>query len=585
MVDMSELEAIVEECELIDSVERAAAVAMWHGYPDLAISVLQRYVQQHQAESHVLGSLAISESPSHHANGNHNHNHNHSGLSSSGPGWDFPITPAYTQLLQIVAMCFAGLGGGEMWVSMCESVLLQLRSSKRAASAYLAAVCQFLLEVSRANAGAAKGARGGGGGGGGAGAGNNSPNGKTRFHSIINNDAIHLEDRLGFASFYLADGPMQEWVQSIAAESVATGRLQGLLLTGIQEDGMKIMQQYVNRFEDLQTVALLIGRSLQGKPPAATDALRDLASAEQVAWSWMFEYRMFLNGAQLYVARASLDVELGRLQRQRKEAEGGSGASGSAAAASSSSAANANTASKAAGAGTAAAASAGSYSAPAGAGGTRLGAPAAIDRRSSASRAMHALPAHNDHPHVFLRCNFCSASLPVDAMQQLQHTAFLRKQKPVINFCASCKKPLPRCYVCQLYVGLVNPHAEVSRIQSQKRRVLDRAKAASKASASQGGGGTSSSGGGGGGSSSSSTTISALASAGATTPQLHMQDVDDHNVLDFGRWLFFCQRCKHGGHASCIDQWFEGDSEIIVGGQGRRIVCGVNGCDCLCGNL
>ena len=63
-------------------------------------------------------------------------------------------------------------------------------------------------------------------------------------------------------------------------------------------------------------------------------------------------------------------------------------------------------------------------------------------------------------------------------------------------------------------------------------------------------------------------------------------DDGEHNVLDFGRWLFFCQRCKHGGHASCIDNWFDGDAG--VGDQQqvtRRTVCGVNGCDCSCSSL
>ena len=50
-----------------------------------------------------------------------------------------------------------------------------------------------------------------------------------------------------------------------------------------------------------------------------------------------------------------------------------------------------------------------------------------------------------------------------------------------------------------------------------------------------------------------------------------------HNVLDYGRWMYFCQRCKHGGHASCIDSWFAGDANFT-----KRDICGVNGCDCRC---
>ncbi len=72
----------------------------------------------------------------------------------------------------------------------------------------------------------------------------------------------------------------------------------------------------------------------------------------------------------------------------------------------------------------------------------------------------------------------------------------------------------------------------------------------------------------------------------------------DHNVIDFGRWFFFCQHCRHGGHANCVDQWFGGSalSECSPEGAGdasqlasvssrkstERIVCGVNGCNCNC---
>ena len=52
---------------------------------------------------------------------------------------------------------------------------------------------------------------------------------------------------------------------------------------------------------------------------------------------------------------------------------------------------------------------------------------------------------------------------------------------------------------------------------------------------------------------------------------------EDHNVLQYGMWFMFCQRCKHGGHAGCLEKWFSNSSN----GRQRR-VCGVNGCNCLC---
>jgi hypothetical protein len=63
----------------------------------------------------------------------------------------------------------------------------------------------------------------------------------------------------------------------------------------------------------------------------------------------------------------------------------------------------------------------------------------------------------------------------------------------------------------------------------------------------------------------------------------HSEDVP-HNVLALGQWFFFCQHCKHGGHAACIDDWFEGEGRDTNRSGGRE-VCGVNGCACHCRSL
>ena len=84
------------------------------------------------------------------------------------------------------------------------------------------------------------------------------------------------------------------------------------------------------------------------------------------------------------------------------------------------------------------------------------GSSSSIDRKTSAARLLYQMPPHSDAPHVFLRCNYCSSSLPSDPLQQ-QQASFFRKQRPLINCCANCKKPLPRCYVCLLYMGLGDP--------------------------------------------------------------------------------------------------------------------------------
>lgn len=59
----------------------------------------------------------------------------------------------------------------------------------------------------------------------------------------------------------------------------------------------------------------------------------------------------------------------------------------------------------------------------------------------------------------------------------------------------------------------------------------------------------------------------------------------EHNVVDFGKWFFFCQHCRHGGHANCIGLWFGGSGHVDDPRDGdslKRVVCGVNGCTCRC---
>lgn len=73
------------------------------------------------------------------------------------------------------------------------------------------------------------------------------------------------------------------------------------------------------------------------------------------------------------------------------------------------------------------------------------------------------------------------------------------------------------------------------------------------------------------------------ASASASLTAGHTEETP-HNVLAFGQWFFFCQHCKHGGHAACIDDWFEGENKNRKKSDGRD-VCGVNGCLCHCRSL
>lgn len=486
---LSALEAIIEECEDLDSFERAAAVALWHGNIELAVNVLRRNIDARASNATDPGAERDEVTDK-----------------------NKELTVEYLQLMSLVTMCIAGYpcpaskksatptSNNSMWASMCLHVLEQLEQAGRPETCYLIAACRFLLDILENSARPAQGSG--------------------AFNNIIHNGLLYLEDRIAFACTFLSDSECVKWLSELCAQCKESGRLEGLLVTGFGPDGSDILQQYVDTFDDIQTAALLVGRNVEKIADNVTPPRE---------WLWLYEYRTLLNRWQLFIERASLDVELGKLQRRRPPS---AAATTTMAAAPPSSAAGQMPPSR----------TGFQQHGPSRVG----GAQASADKKASnLNRILFALPAHSDFPHVHLRCNYCSSSLPVDAMQQQQqqHTAFLRKQRPVINFCPSCKKPLPRCYVCQLYVGLVNPHAEISRVIAQRRRIAERT--------SDGGGAK----------------VVAEAVAGGE------EDKSDHNILEFGRWLFFCQRCKHGGHAACISDWFS---------ENDRTTCGVNGCTCLC---
>lgn len=75
-----------------------------------------------------------------------------------------------------------------------------------------------------------------------------------------------------------------------------------------------------------------------------------------------------------------------------------------------------------------------------------MGAMDAIRRKVM----FHNIPPHNDFPHIFVRCAQCTSSLPPTALDNAVIEKLGSSQKPVLNGCPQCKRPFPRCYVCQL---------------------------------------------------------------------------------------------------------------------------------------
>ena len=196
---------------------------------------------------------------------------------------------------------------------------------------------------------------------------------------------------------------------------------------------------------------------------------------------WVEVYRDVLDGWRLWEARALLDV--GRADLMRQIADTQRGASGHA------------------------------------------GSEAAASSEGSASSSAYI------RPGLFVRCNYCNQPLPLARLCQqpkLRMESWLKSQKSVLSCCPSCRNQLPRCYVCLLSLGSINPYMEVKRQQTTSK----------------------------------------------TTSKRSAVQIREMSTLNFSEWFTWCQMCKHGGHADHIAQWFEGHD-----------TCGVSGCDCRCASL
>jgi len=136
--------------------------------------------------------------------------------------------------------------------------------------------------------------------------------------------------------------------------------------------------------------------------------------------------------------------------------------------------------------------------------------------------------------NVFYLIAFFYDFHPTKRRQKGMANNWLSRQKPILSCCPSCRKPLPRCAICLLPLGCLNPYLELRR---------DRLAMTGPSSLVSGGGNLS--------------LIDDALSGLATLP--------------FAEWFSWCMRCKHGGHAHHLVEWFD-----------KHESCPVSGCECLC---
>ena len=71
-------------------------------------------------------------------------------------------------------------------------------------------------------------------------------------------------------------------------------------------------------------------------------------------------------------------------------------------------------------------------------------------------------------PQMHARCNYCNTALPLSKLIRRQDgiaNNWLSRQNPVLSCCpnSQCRKPLPRCAICLLPLGVLNPYLELRK--------------------------------------------------------------------------------------------------------------------------
>ena len=236
--------------------------------------------------------------------------------------------------------------------------------------------------------------------------------GEAGFDKTIYNEGLSLADRVGFACRFLPRADLYSFLDASMRQCIELGNLEGLLITGLGRSGVRLLQSYMDRTSDVQTAALISCRAVLPT---------EWAVERRICTEWLESYRLLLNSLQMWHSRAAFDV--GRFDHLRRLKQGG-------------------------------------------------GATPTSGRHSKKQQKDKSQANNNFPPQLWARCNYCNASLPLSKLRRQEGIAnsWLSRQKPVLSCCPQCKKPLPRCSICLLSLGCLNPYMELQRERNQYPR-------------------------------------------------------------------------------------------------------------------
>jgi WD repeat-containing protein mio len=414
---MFDLASVMADCESGGEFERSAALAVWHGDIGAAVDALERGATQYERNQNSSNKNAVK----------------------------------YAETLELVSLSIAGYQGGDytasttsVWRRACGRLLERPDLSDPlhmpSGAGYLRHVLKFLMTIGIDDS----------------------------HNEVMTDSTLSLCDRVAFACRFLSNVDLMLFVEKCISDCQSRGNVEGIAITGIEMNGIKILQSYVDFTADVQTAALVTSRVVL---PV------DWLNERRIVAEWLHSYRFLLNRWQMWQSRAMFDVDRASLLRQVKMRQQ-----------------------------------------------TERGKTSSRNRqipriRSVDSDVQATIPAQLD-----ARCNYCSSPLGL-RRQDNQPNQWLSKMKNVLPCCPRCRKPLPRCAICMLTLGALNPYYELTKDRTREAQASNQAP----------------------------------------------DDLSSLANLPFAEWFSWCFRCKHGGHAHHLVGWFA-----------KHEICPVSGCNCRC---
>ena len=195
---------VISECEELGEFERAAALALWHADVGAAVDALQR------GATSIRMKLAENK--------------------------DVLADAQYAETMELVSLCIAGYHAGDpasptssIWRRTCASLIQRSDLSGRRRSmnrvAYLTGMLKFLLSLGSGNG----------------------------YKEVLDDKALSLCDRAAFACRYLERTKLQQFLTTCIDICKKTGNIEGITITGIEKEGIGILQSYVDKYADVQT--------------------------------------------------------------------------------------------------------------------------------------------------------------------------------------------------------------------------------------------------------------------------------------------------------------------------------------------